>query len=143
VTHAANTAYAPADPYIHATADSGVIGYFFLLRPGEHTYCSTENYTFRLEDISFFCANQWRNAAVTPLLLLHPSTQVLLNFTTQKDGEENEAIAHGDALSPLVSSLKAVLRRVVHLQTNQLLPLQHCTRYTYRLEEPGMSRQVR
>jgi hypothetical protein len=122
VTHAVNTAYESTDPYIRATADCGVIGYFFLLRPGEHTYCSTENHPFRLEDVSFFCANQWRNAAVTPLTMLNSSTQVLLNFTTQKNGEENEAISHGDTPAPLVSPLKAVLRRVVHLRTNQAPP---------------------
>jgi hypothetical protein len=116
VQHAVETAYNTQDPLCRATADCGVIGFFFLLRPGEHTKSYADNHPFRLQDVSFYCDDRWLNAAVAPLPRLLTATSVLMNFTTQKNGEENEAVKHGDTDSILVSPLRAVRRRVQHLR---------------------------
>lgn len=122
VQHAAQAAYSTQDLLLHATADCGVIGFFFLLRPGEHTYCYTDNHPFRLQDVSFYCGSQWLNAAVAPLPLLMAATSVLLNFTTQKNAEKDEPVKHGDTDSILLSPLKAVRRRVLHLRERHSAP---------------------
>jgi hypothetical protein len=122
VTHAAVAAYNATNELTRAIADCAILGFFFLLRPGEHTHSYTDNHPFRLQDVSFFCASAWHNAATAELQLLQTATQVLLNFTTQKNGEENEAVAHGSTNSDLVSPVKAVSRRVTHLRFWQATP---------------------
>jgi hypothetical protein len=116
VTHAAVAACNATSDSTRAIADCAMLGFFFLLRPGEHTHSCTDNHPFRLQDASFFCDAVWRNAAAADLATLHTATQVPLNFTAQKNGEENEAVAHDSANCALVSPVKAVLRRVTHLR---------------------------
>jgi hypothetical protein len=104
--------------FFKAVADLLIIGYFFLLRPGEHTYLSdpSQHTPFRLEDISFVHDNKTYNAATAPLPTIQAATATHLNFTNQKNGVKDEAITHHDNNEPLLSPLKAVKRRVLHLR---------------------------
>ena len=102
-----------------AIADLIVTGFFFLLRPGEHTYSSEAEYDrpFRLCDVSFDIPNVCTaNAAVTELTCLASANRVHLNFTNQKNGEKDEVISHGDTTETLLSPLKALRRRINHLR---------------------------
>jgi len=105
-----------------ALADLIVIGFFFLLRPGEHTFCSADNTPFTLQDVSFVTPSGTFNAATIDLDLLSAATKVHLNFTNQKNGVKNEAITHGFNSHPFLCPLKAVRRRVRHLRAHQALP---------------------
>ena len=102
-----------------AVADLLIIGFFFLLRPGEHTYLLRDNTPFRLEDVSFVYRNITYNAATAPLPTIRAATATHLNFTNQKNGIKDEALTHHDNPEPLLSPLKAIKRRVLHLRQHQ------------------------
>lgn len=99
-----------------AVADLIVIGFFFLLRPGEHTYLRRGHTPFRLEDVSFVYDNTTYNAAVAPIAIIRKATATHLNFTNQKNGVKDEALTHHDNSEALLSPLQAVKRRVLHLR---------------------------
>ena len=111
------------DPLQAAIADALVIGFFYMLRPGEHTMDTSNHHPFRLQDASFADHNTPAvNAVIIPLGQLSTATRVYLNFTTQKNGEKNEAITHGDTADPFLSPVAAVRRRVLHLRSHNALP---------------------
>ena len=43
------------DPMQAAIADAAIIGFFYMLRPGEHTKERSNDHPFRLQDVSFAC----------------------------------------------------------------------------------------
>ena len=113
------------DPHQAAVADSIIIGFFYMLRPGEHTLERSPDFDhpFRLQDASFARHNTPSvNAATIPLAALPSQTRVYLNFTTQKNGEKDEAITHGTTNDHLLSPVAAVRRRVVHLRQHNAPP---------------------
>ena len=102
--------------YLQALADLLIIGYFFLLRPGEYCYKRDENTPFRLQDVSFELSGATCNAATVDLSLLDSASLVHLRFTTQKNGVRDEDITHGTSTDPLLCPCRAVARRVRHLR---------------------------
>ena len=122
VQHAAGT-LATRDDFHAAVADALIIGFFYMLRPGEHTMDASNPHPFRLCDVSFCCSGSApANAVLIPLPTLERANQVLLCFTTQKNGERNESISHGPTPDPLLSPVAAIRRRVVHLRRHHALP---------------------
>ncbi len=105
-----------------AIANMLVIGFFFLLRPGEYTYDAKNNHPFRLQDITFETPTGFHNAAAAPTTDLQHATKVLLYFTTQKNGVQGQAITHGDTANPVLSPVQAVLRQVLHLRRHRAPP---------------------
>ena len=99
-----------------AVADLLIIGYFFLLRPGEYCFQKDDNNPFRLQDVSFDVASTTLNATAIPLDDLPSTLLVHLRFTTQKNGVRDEDITHGSTDDPLLCPLKAVARRIRHLR---------------------------
>src|SRR5210317_326458 len=100
-----------------------------MLRPGEHTLDRSNNHPFRFQDVSFAIDELPAvNAAVIPLATLPNCNRVFLNFTTQKNGEKDEAITHGDTLDPVLSPVSAVRRRIHHLRAHHAPP--HAPLYT-------------
>ena len=94
-----------------------------MLRPGEHTYANDNNHPFRLQDTSFESGpTPAQNGALIPLPQLHSATRVNLNFTTQKNGEKNESLTHGDTSDTILSPVSAVRRRVLHLRQHNAPP---------------------
>ena len=98
-----------------------IIGFFFLLRPGEHCYSSDNPHPFRLCDVSFTVPTLAStaptvNAATVPLDQLQNASKVHLNFTDQKNGIKDETITHGNNTDLLLSPVRAVARRVAHLR---------------------------
>ena len=72
--------------------------------------------------MSLFLRGTWINAATIELGLVPSSTQVLLNFTDQKNGNRNEPVTHGPSGHPLLCPLRAVQRRVSHLRSHGAAP---------------------
>lgn len=120
--HAVNSLPA-SDPAKSATRDLLIIGYFYMLRPGEHAYSGRHGHPFRLCDTSFEVPEgPAANGSSIPIATLQSAVRVNLNFTTQKNGERNESIAHGDTGDPLLSPVQAVRRRVEHLRLHNASP---------------------
>ncbi len=69
-----------------------IITFFFLLRPGEHSYDKKENHPFRLQDVSFQTPAGTANAAIISDAKLALTTKVHLQFTNQKNGIRGEHI---------------------------------------------------
>ena len=110
-----------ADDFSQATADLLIVGFFYLLRPGEHCFNADNNKPFRLRDVSFRIPDvcpPTQNAATVDLSLLDRATHVLLTFTNQKNGRKGEAVTHGTTPDPMLCPLRAVARRVTHLRRN-------------------------
>jgi hypothetical protein len=101
-----------------ACADLLIIGMYYLLHPGKHTHTSNpeDNHPFRLQDVSFVAHSATHNGATVSNDNLQVATLVHLNFTTQKNGETNEALTHGDTNDPLLLPLKAVHQCIQHLR---------------------------
>ena len=105
------------NPFQAAKADALIIGFFYMLHPGEHTWDSTNHHPFRFCDASFSLGdNPASNGVTISDADLEAATRVFLNFTTQKNGEKDEAITHGDTSDPILSPVAAVRRRVRHLR---------------------------
>ena len=124
VQHAVNVLTAANTELSLATRDMLIIGYFYLLRPGEHTKNSEYNHPFRLMDTSFQVSpsSATVNGAIATQATLESATRVYLNFTDQKNGDKNEAITHGDTGDKILSPVQAVRRRVEYLRRNSAPP---------------------
>jgi hypothetical protein len=121
--HAVNS-QDPSDPFQAAVRDLLLIGYFYLLRPGEHAYSGRGGHPFRLCDTSFEVLGAAAlNGATIDDASLGAAVRINLNFTTQKNGERDESITHGDTGDPLLSPVQAVRRRVQHLRRHFAHPL--------------------
>ena len=96
-----------------------VMGYFFLLRPGEYTYDVDNNHPFRLQDVTFDTPEGLLNAATASEHAIRQAIRVLLNFTDQKNGVRDQAITHGDTSDPDLSPLQAVLSQVLYLRQHR------------------------
>ena len=119
VRHACSALQASPPPQAPCLANLLVIGYFFLLRPGECTHCAQHNHPFRLQDVTFVTPQGQMNAATAPVRSLHQATRVLLYLDNQKNGVRGQAITHGDTSDPDLSPLQAVLRQVLHLRQHR------------------------
>lgn len=139
VAHAVR-AHHSSNEFMKALMDLIIIAFFFLLRPGEHSYDKKENHPFRLQDVSFQTPTGTTNAATIDEADLALATKVHLQFTTQKNGIKGEHITHGDTTDELQSPLKAVRRRVQHLRANNAPP---DTPLHTVFQENGTTRNVR
>jgi hypothetical protein len=106
VDHANGVAAQCPDAQSQAAADIATIGFFFLLRPGEHTYpsASSDSAPFRLMDVTF------KIGALS------------LKFTTQKNAVSGEIIGHATSGHSLTCPVKALVRRVTHLREHLAIP---------------------
>ena len=110
-----------SDPGFQAVADMACLGFFFLLRPGEHTW-HRDNTPFTVEDVRLFLGHRRLNLATSSAAELAAATNMQLVFTTQKNGVRGEIIAHGRSGAPLVCPVAAVARRICYLRGVGLPP---------------------
>ena len=106
-----------ADPQSLAAADLMWLAFFFLLRPGEHSYAGPSSHPFRIADVQlWYHATPLDPLTTTPATLLQ-ATFVNLTFGTQKNGVRNERIGHG--CTPLAAScpVQSVVRRILYLRS--------------------------
>ena len=111
-------------PLSHAVAELSLIGFFFLLRPGEHTSATAGSNTqpFRLEDVNFNVGGYVAPGHLIPLDTLPSATFVTLRFTRQKNGTENEVVGHGRSGHSTLCPVTALIKRVQHLRTHNAPP---------------------
>ncbi len=124
VDHANRTAKTCTDPLSLAIADVATIGFFFLLRPGEHTLPSAQSDStpFRLQDVNFRLGALFLNAATGDLDRIKLATFSTLTFTTQKNGVSGETIGHARSDHSFTCPVLALIRRVCHLRLHNAPP---------------------
>ena len=116
-----------------ATADLATLGFFFLLRPGEHTHPPTHsaNQPFRLKDVTFRFGNQDLPADTADVTNIQLATFATLTFTTQKNAVRGEIVGHARSGHATTCPVAALVRRVLHLRAHQAPPTTTlCTVYT-------------
>ena len=120
VVEALRIAYAPTqlDDGLRAVADMICIGYYYLMRPGEHTKNSTDT-AFRLIDVALYREQTRLNLLTAPVEQLQQASSLTLEFTTQKNGVKGEKITHGRSGHPLACPVLAVVRRVCYHRLHQ------------------------
>ena len=107
-----------SDDFSRAVADVAILGFFFMLRPGEHTVstATADTTPFTLADVTFKVGATIVPATSGPLDLIQLATFVTLRFTRQKNGTENEIIGHARSNHLTTCPVLAVVRRCLHLR---------------------------
>lgn len=108
----------------HAVADLAIVGFFFLLRPGEHVQSQSTSDTrpFTLRDVTFQLGTTLLPAASTDPAVFALATFVTLRFTRQKNGTENEIIGHARSGHTTICPVLALIRRCTNLRLHQAPP---------------------
>jgi hypothetical protein len=115
----------------HAIADMLVLGFFFLLRPGEYacTY-NDEASPFRYCDVHLMIGNRRLNHFTCHAASFDMVNFVALEFTNQKNGVRGELVGQGASGHPTWCPIKALIGRITHLRLNNA---DHTTPlYSYR-----------
>ena len=111
---AVQTARHQNSPFHHALADLIIIGFFFLLRPGEYAATESTASPFRLADVQLFHNTQPLSAEAMRQGTPRPDF-VSLTFTTQKNGVRGEVVGLGPSGDVTFCPVNAIHNRVQHL----------------------------
>jgi hypothetical protein len=105
--HFTNTAYS------HAIADMLLLGFYFLLRPGEYAFKSNLDASpFRLCDVHLLINTRRLDVLAAPEHELHQANFVALEFTNQKNGVRGELVGLGHSGHPSWCPVQAILSRI-------------------------------
>ena len=107
-----------------ATMDCIWMAFYFLLRPGEYANATGDaKHPFRLVDVECKIGSlHLSDLHLVPASQLLAATSVSLTFTTQKNGIKGEKLAHFVNQQPFACPVRAVLRRVIHLNAHAAPP---------------------
>ncbi|KAI2489281.1 hypothetical protein MHU86_25315 [Fragilaria crotonensis] len=110
-----------ASPHATAAAECLVIGFYFLLRPGE--YLGRPGATqFRLRDVRFWIGNRALDHFTCPPADILAATFATLTFTRQKNGVRNETVGHGRSGHPTLCPVHCLGRRALTLRAAGATP---------------------
>jgi hypothetical protein len=100
-----------------------LLGFFFLLRPGEYAYTSNPDAApFRLCDVRLLINARQLNPITANTDDSDRVNFVALEFTTQKNGVRGELVGLGKSGHPQWCPVRALLNRIKHLRTHQAPP---------------------
>jgi len=117
---AATVARLSTHPLQQAIADMLILGFYFLLRPGEYAATSNpEAAPFRLKSIKLYQHNRLLHPTTCALWELEGVTFVGLEFDTQKNGVRGEIIGLGRSGHHFFCPVLALIRRVAHLRLHR------------------------
>jgi hypothetical protein len=117
IAHAAHLCYLANTPQSMAVADMLILGFYFLLRPGEYAWTDNPKSTpFRLCDIHLFQGSRRLHVLASSPLELRAATNVALEFTNQKNGVRGELVGHARSGDPRWCPVLAVANRAIHLR---------------------------
>jgi len=105
-------------PYADALADMLILGFYFLLRPGE--YARTTNPVaspFRICDVHLMIHNRCLHPYQATHAELNQVNFVGLEFTNQKNGVRGEIVGLGPSGHHTWCPIKDLLSRICHLRT--------------------------
>lgn len=112
VTHALNFAYNQRPTAERqAVANMICLAFFFCLRPGEYTGTTTDDQAFALDDVAFFLGDRRLSNRNSSDAEINAATAVHLIFTTQKNGDKGEEIAHARSNDPLCCPVTSAVRQ--------------------------------
>ena len=99
-----------------AAVDMLIIGFYFLMRPGEHCYTTAtdSSHPFLVRDMELFCGANRLDLATASRETLRSATFVKLTFTTQKNGVRGERIGHARSGHLRFCPVAALVRRLWH-----------------------------
>jgi len=113
-----------------AIADMLLLGFFFLLRPGEYAHSSSpESTPFRLQDVHLFRNHQRLGYATAPVTHLQTATAVALEFTSQKNGVRGELVGLRRSNHPTLCPVVAIINRLLHHRLHGAPPDMHLYNY--------------
>jgi len=112
----------PNSFFLEAVADMIIIAFFFLLRPGEYTDSPSDTTPFTLGDVQLFIGPTRINLDTASDNEIRMARSASLTFTTQKNGVPNEVIKLGRSGDPYCCPTLAIIRRVLHLRSNNAPP---------------------
>ena len=113
--------HAQPDDALTAIADMTCLGFFFLMRPGEHTV-TADNTPFKVRDVKFYIGMRHLLPPAVTNAEWQAVTNISLTFTTQKNGVKGEIIRHGRSGDPLACPVRAMVRRVRYLLNHGASP---------------------
>ncbi len=123
ITHAAQQCLRANLPESNAIADMLLLGFFFLLRPGEYACTSNpESCPFRVCDTHILINDRRLNHYTCSELELNAATTVALEFTNQKNGVRGELVGLGRSGHPQWCPVLAIVRRIKHFRLHQAPP---------------------
>jgi hypothetical protein len=120
--HAVNKVYNDPNPKpaLQASVDMMIVGYYFLMRPGEHCHTTAEGgHPFLFENVELFIGSEFIDIETATLFTLQAATFVKLTFTIQKNGVRGEKIGHGRSGHLLFCPVLAIVRRLWHHRTHR------------------------
>lgn len=123
LTNMVNLASVEATPAALAAAECLIVGFYFLLRPGEYLGLPTSaDNLFRLKDLQLWIGSRALDLATCPVADLRAATFATLTFTRQKNGIRNERIGHGRSGHPALCPVLALAARACTLRSLQCPP---------------------
>ena len=108
----------PEGDYLRAIADMIIIGFFFLLRPGEYTDAPSDTTPFTLADVQLFCGPTRLDLHTSSDAMLNQALFSTLTFGDQKNAVRNEVIGLKISGDTFLCPVKALIRRVLHLRSH-------------------------
>lgn len=123
ITHAAQLCKLANTPQSNTIADMLILGFYFLLRPGEYACTDNPDATpFRLCDVHLLYGPHRLNPYTASEADLYSATHVALEFTSQKNGVRGELIGLGRSGDPQWCPVLATIQRILHLRLHQAPP---------------------
>jgi hypothetical protein len=119
LAHAVALARAANTPAASTIADMLLLGFFFLLRPGEYAHTDNPDAApFRLCDVHLLIHNRRIHPYQASEQAFLRVTYIALEFTRQKNGIRGEMVGLCRTGHPLHCPVIALLNRVRHLRTH-------------------------
>lgn len=105
-----------------ATSDMIILGFFFLLRPGEYTDSASDTQPFDLRAVQLFLGQHRLSLTTATDADLLAASSGSLTFDRQKNGVRGEVIGLCTSGDPLLCPIRALARRVIHLRSYNASP---------------------
>jgi hypothetical protein len=124
IAHSVTLCHRANTPASNTIADMLLLGFFFLLRPGEYAYTPNPDADpFRLCDVHLLINARRLHPYLSTEAELTMVNYIALEFTTQKNGVRGEMVGLGRTGHPTFCPVQALLRRVRHFRSHRA-PLQ-------------------
>ncbi len=108
--------YTANTPATTTIADMLLLGFVFLLRPGEYAYTDDEATPFCLNDLQILIHNRCLHPTQCSEADLHSVNYVALEFTNQKNGVHSELVGLGRSGHLIHCPVQALINWVKHLR---------------------------
>jgi hypothetical protein len=113
-------------------ADMLILGFIFLLHPGEYAYTANpESTPFHLCDLHLMVGNRHLHHLTCSDYDLTQVNFISLEFTNQKNGVRGEIIGLGQSGDPTFCSVTALISQIRHLCAHRTHPTTPIYNYFY------------